>query len=189
MQAWLRLSRGIDALNRFFGRIAIWFIFAATVLSAANAVVRKLLNVGSNAWLEAQWYLYAAAFLFAAALTLRNNEHVRIDILISRFSLRTQAWMDLFGLFFMLLPVCVGVLYFSIPFFWQGYVSGEMSSNSGGLIRWPVYLMIPVGFTLLLLQGISEAIKRVAFLRGALPSPFVKESDETPSADGAEGAR
>lgn len=115
MQAWLRLSRGIDALNRFFGRIAIWFIFAATVLSAANAVVRKLLNVGSNAWLEAQWYLYAAAFLFAAALTLRNNEHVRIDILISRFSLRTQAWMDLFGLFFMLLPVCVGVLYFSIP--------------------------------------------------------------------------
>jgi len=133
MQAWLRLSRGIDALNRFFGRIAIWFIFAATVLSAGNAIVRKLLNVGSNAWLEAQWYLYAAAFMLAAALTLRNNEHVRIDILISRFSLRTQAWMDLFGLFFMLLPVCVGVLYFSIPFFWQGFVSGEMSSNSGGL--------------------------------------------------------
>jgi TRAP-type mannitol/chloroaromatic compound transport system permease small subunit len=97
--------------------------------------------------------------------------------------------MDLFGLFFMLLPVCVGVLYFSIPFFWQGFVSGEMSSNSGGLIRWPVYLTIPVGFTLLLLQGISEAIKRVAFLRGALPSPFVKESDETPPAGGAEGAR
>ena len=189
MRTWLGLSRGIDAFNRFFGRLAMWLILAATVLSALNAVVRKLFSVGSNALLEAQWYLYAAAFLIAAALTLRNNEHVRIDILISRFSPRTQAWMDLFGIVFMMLPVCLGVLYFSLPFFWQAYVSGEMSSNSGGLIRWPVYLMIPVGFTLLLLQGVSEAIKRIAFLEGALPSPFVKESDEIRSPDGAEGAR
>ncbi|MDD2408529.1 MAG: TRAP transporter small permease subunit [Tepidiphilus sp.] len=189
MQFWLKVSRGIDAFTRFFGRLAMWLILAATFLSAINALVRKMFNVGSNALLEAQWYLYAAAFLIAAALTLRNNEHVRIDILISRFSPRTQAWMDLFGIVFMMLPVCLGVLYFSLPFFWQAYVSGEMSSNSGGLIRWPVYLMIPVGFTLLLLQGVSEAIKRIAFLEGALPSPFVKESDEIRSPDGAEGAR
>lgn len=174
MQALLKLAKAIDWINEHVGRWSIWLILASTVISAVNAIVRKLFNVGSNAFLEVQWYLFAASFLIAAGYTLLHNEHVRIDVIAGRFSRRTQAAMEAFGFAFMLLPVCAAVLYFSWPFVVNGYVTKEMSGNSGGLIRWPVYAMIPLGFSLLLLQGVSELIKRIAFLQGRIDDPGLK---------------
>ncbi len=174
MGGLLKFSRGIDWMNGQLGKLLIWLILASTVISGVNAIVRKAFNTSSNAYLEVQWYLFAAAFLLAAGYTLLNGEHVKIDVISSRFSKRTQIWIDIFGLIFFLAPFCAAILYYGVPFFLQGYRSGEMSSNAGGLIRWPVYLMIPLGFSLLLLQGISELIKRFAFLQGRIPDPTVK---------------
>lgn len=174
MQALLKLSRAIDWLSSLVGRWVIWLILASTVISAVNAIVRKVFNTSSNAYLEVQWYLFAAAFLLAAGYTLLNGEHVKIDVLYGRLSTRTRMWIDVLGFAFFLTPMCVVVLVFGVPFFLQGFQSGEMSSNAGGLIRWPVYLMMPLGFALLLLQGWSELIKRVAFLRGLIPDPTLK---------------
>ena len=175
MQAWLRLSRGIDALNRFFGRIAIWFIFAATVLSAGNAIVRKLLNVGSNAWLEAQWYLFGAAFLGAAAYTLKENEHIRIDIIYGMWSRRTQHWIDLIGHVFFLMPFVALMAWMMVPYTLAAIRSGQISTNAGGLLIWPARAIMAGGFILLVLQGISEIIKKIAVMRGLIddPHPFV----------------
>jgi TRAP-type mannitol/chloroaromatic compound transport system permease small subunit len=185
----LRLSGAIDRLNSFVGRWVIWLILGSTVISGVNALVRKIFNTSSNAYLEVQWYLFAAAFLLAAGYTLLNGEHVKIDVVSSRLSKRTQIWIDVLGFIFFLTPVCVAVLWFGIPFFLQGLKSGEMSSNAGGLIRWPVYLMMPLGFALLLLQGWSELIKRIAFLQGRIPDPTLKKVEKTPEEELAEELR
>ena len=164
----LRLSRLIDALNRWVGSWIIWLILASTVISAVNAVIRKAFNMSSNAFLEVQWYLFAASFMLAAGYTLLHNEHVRIDVIVGRFSKRTQVWIDLFGFLLFLLPVCLLILYDAIPFARVSIASQEMSSNAGGLIVWPAKLLVPVGFFLLILQGISEIIKRIAYLAGKI---------------------
>ena len=179
MQALLKFSRAVDALNAFVGRYVIWLILASTVISALNAIIRKIFNFSSNAYLEVQWYLFAAAFLLASAYTLLHGEHVRIDVLAHRLSKRGQIWLDVIGFTFFLTPVCLAMLWFGTPFFLQGLHSGEMSNNAGGLVRWPVYLMIPIGFSLLLLQGWSELIKRVAFLKGLIDDPTAKKVART----------
>ena len=189
MQALLSFSRGVDWLNERVGRAVIWLILASTVISGLNAVVRKAFNYSSNAFLEVQWYLFAAAFLLAAGYTLLHREHVRVDVVSSKFSKRTQIWLDVVGFAFFLTPVCLAVLWFSIPFFLQGFRSNEMSSNAGGLIRWPVYLMMPLGFFLLMLQGWSELVKRIAFLKGLIPDPTVKPDEKTAEQELAESIR
>lgn len=186
MRALLKFSKAIDWLNSQVGKYALWLILAATVVSAVNAVVRKAFNFSSNAFLEAQWYLFAATFLLCAAYTLLNGEHVKIDVLYSHWSKRTQIWIDVFGFVVFLLPLCSAVLWFSTPFFLQGFQSGEMSSNVGGLIRWPVYAMMPLGFGLLFLQGLSELIKRLAFLQGLIEDPTHKKVEKTAEEELAE---
>jgi len=186
MGALLKFSRAIDWLNAQVGKYAIWLIMGATVISALNAVIRYTFNTSSNAMLEIQWYLFAWSFLVAAAFTLLNREHVRIDVINSRLSKKTQMWIDILGFAFFLTPVCLLVLDFCIPMLVQKYQSGEMSGNPGGLIRWPVWLAIPVGFTLLMLQGWSELIKRVAFLRGEGPDPTIKAGEKSAEEELAE---
>ena len=189
MQALLRLSRAIDWLNSQVGKYVLWLILASTVISGINAVVRKVFNYSSNAFLEVQWYLFAAAFLLAAGYTLLQGEHVKVDVVSSRLSKRAQIWIDILGFALFLTPVCLAVLWYGVPFFVQGYQSGEMSSNAGGLIRWPVYAMIPLGFTLLLLQGWSELIKRLAFLQCLIDDPTAKKTEKTAEEELAESIR
>lgn len=189
MQALLRLSRAIDWLNSQVGKYVLWLILASTVISGINAVVRKVFNYSSNAFLEVQWYLFAAAFLLAAGYTLLQGEHVKVDVVSSRLSKRAQIWIDILGFGLFLTPMCLAVLWYGVPFFVQGYQSGEMSSNAGGLIRWPVYAMIPLGFTLLLLQGWSELIKRLAFLHGLIDDPTAKKVEKTAEEELAESIR
>ncbi|MES2940641.1 MAG: TRAP transporter small permease subunit [Pseudomonadota bacterium] len=189
MRALLQLSKAVDGLNAFVGRWVIWLILGSTIISAINALVRKFLNTSSNAYLEVQWYLFAAAFLLASGYTLLNGEHVKIDVVYSRLSKRAQIWIDVLGFTLFLLPMCIVILYFGVPFFLQGFRSGEMSQNAGGLIRWPVYLMMPLGFALLLLQAVSELIKRVAFLRGLIEDPTAKKIEKTPEEELAEELR
>jgi TRAP-type mannitol/chloroaromatic compound transport system permease small subunit len=189
MQGLLKLSRAIDWLNAQVGKYAIWLILAATVISAVNAVVRKVFNMSSNAFLEVQWYLFAWSFLIAAGFTLLHREHVRIDVVNSRLSKRKQVWIDIIGFALFLTPLCLTVLYLSTPVVLQMYQSGEMSGNSGGLIRWPVWAALPVGFALLLLQGWSELIKRIAFLRGEGPDPMGRLTDKTAEAELIEALR
>lgn len=179
MQALLSLSRAIDRLNAFVGKYSIWLIFAATFISAANAIVRKAFDTSSNAFLEVQWYLFAWSFLIAAGYTLLHREHVRIDVLNSRLSKKAQVWIDIIGFAFFLTPLCITILVLSTPELIQKYQSGEMSGNPGGLIRWPVWAAIPVGITLLMLQGWSELIKRIAFLAGKGPDPMGKLVDKS----------
>ncbi len=174
MHALMRFSRAVDWLNAQVGRFVIWLIFAATAISAINAVVRKTFDMSSNAYLEAQWYLFAWSFLVAAGFTLLHREHVRIDVLNSRLPKTLRVWIDILGYLLFLTPVCLMVLYFSVPQVIDKFASGEMSGNPGGLIRWPVWLALPIGFTLLLLQGWSELIKCFAFLRGLGPDPTEK---------------
>ena len=189
MQGLLTFSGAVDRFNTWLNRYVIWLILAATIISGINAVVRKAFNTSSNAFLEVQWYLFAASFLLASCYTLLQNEHVKIDVIYSRFSRRTQTQIDIFGFAFFMLPVCTAVLWFGIPFFWKGLMTGEMSSNAGGLIRWPVYLMIPLGFGLLWLQGVSELIKRIAFLQGLIPDPTLKAGEKSAEEQLAEEIR
>jgi TRAP-type mannitol/chloroaromatic compound transport system permease small subunit len=186
MRALLKLSNAIDWLNALVGRYVIWLILASTVISGVNAVVRKAFNMSSNAYLEVQWYLFAASFLLAAGYTLLNGEHVRIDVIAGRLSKRAQIWIDIFGFIVFLTPLCIAILWFSIPFFLKGFHSGEMSSNAGGLIRWPVFLMMPLGFGLLLLQCWSELIKRFAYLAGLIEDPTLKKVAKTAEEELAE---
>ncbi|MFV0681014.1 TRAP transporter small permease subunit [Ottowia sp.] len=179
MKLLLQLCHLIDGLNARVGRFAIWLILASTLISAGNAIVRKTLDISSNAWLEVQWYLFAWAFLLAAGYTLLNQEHVKIDVVYSRWSHRTRLWIDIFGFLCFLTPLCIVVLYLGIPQFWLKFQSGEMSNNAGGLIRWPAWLSLPIGFVLLMLQGWSEAIKRLAFLYGAGPDPTDKSGEKS----------
>ena len=189
MRVLLKFSNAVDWLNRQIGKYAIWLILASTVISGVNALVRKIFNFSSNAFLEVQWYLFAAAFLLAAGYTLLNNEHVKIDVIYSKFSRPKQIWIDIIGFTFFLTPVCLAVLWYSMPFFLKGYHSGEMSNNAGGLIRWPVYALMPIGFTLLMLQGWSELIKRFAFLQGLIEDPTVKKVEKTAEEELAESIR
>jgi TRAP-type mannitol/chloroaromatic compound transport system permease small subunit len=174
MQALLRISRLIDGLNERIGRVMYWLVLVAVMVSAGNAISRKVLNLSSNAYLELQWYLFSALFLFCAGYTLLRNEHVRIDVVAGRFSARTQAWIDIFGTVFFLLPMAVLFIYLSWPIFIRTYVQGEISTNAGGLLIWPARFMVPVGFALLTLQGLSELIKRIAFLTGHGPDPMLR---------------
>ncbi|WP_312409703.1 TRAP transporter small permease subunit [Comamonas sp.] len=189
MQALLALSRAIDRLNAFIGKYSIWLIFAATFISAANAIVRKAFDASSNAFLEVQWYLFAWSFLLAAGYTLLHREHVRIDVINSRLSKTKQVWIDIIGFALFLTPLCLTILWLSMPVVIQMYQSGEMSGNPGGLIRWPVWAAIPVGITLLMLQGLSELVKRIAFLTGDGPDPMGKLSDKSAEEELAEALR
>lgn len=186
MNGLLKFSKGVDWLNTQVGKYVIWLILASTVISGVNAVVRKAFDMSSNAYLEVQWYLFAAAFLLAAGYTLLNGEHVKIDVISGKLSKRAQIWIDVFGFVVFLTPMCLAILWYGIPFFMKGLYSGEMSSNAGGLIRWPVYLMMPLGFGLLLLQGLSELIKRVAFLKGLIEDPTAKKAEKTAEEELAE---
>lgn len=189
MRVLLKFSNAVDWLISQIGKYAIWLILASTVISGVNALVRKIFNTSSNAFLEVQWYLFAAAFLLAAGYTLLHNEHVKIDVISSKLSKTKQIWIDIIGFTFFLTPVCLAVLWYSMPFFLKGYHSGEMSNNAGGLIRWPVYALIPLGFTLLMLQGWSELIKRLAFLQGLIEDPTVKREEKSAEEELAESIR
>jgi TRAP-type mannitol/chloroaromatic compound transport system permease small subunit len=177
MNILLSVSRAIDALNERVGRIVLWLVLAMVLVSTANALFRYAFNISSNAWLELQWYMFAAVFLLCAGYTLRHDEHIRIDVISSHLSRRTQIWIDIFGTIFFLLPMTTFILWLAWPVFVNAWVSGEMSSNAGGLIRWPARLLVPAGFLLLTLQGISELIKRIAFLMGLIPDPGEKHKD------------
>jgi TRAP-type mannitol/chloroaromatic compound transport system permease small subunit len=176
MNGLLRFSKFIDRLNEVIGKSAAWLGLIAVLVCTANATARYALNIGSNAWLELQWYLNAAVFLLVAGYTFNRNEHVRIDVIAGRLSARVQAWIEIVGSVLFLLPAVAIIAWYSWPSLVNSWEINEYSSDPGGLIRWPVRLLIPVAFTLLGLQGISEIIKRVAFLKGLLPaSTFEKK--------------
>lgn len=175
MQTLLRISRAIDALNAKIGQALIWLVLVMALVSAGNATSRYFFNLSSNAWLELQWYLFSAVFLLCAGYTLLNDEHIRIDVVSSHLSRRTQLWIDIFGTVFFLLPVSIFIMWLSWPVFVNAWTSQEISGNAGGLIRWPVRLLVPLGFFLLSLQGLSELIKRIAYLRGLIPDPGDKQ--------------
>jgi TRAP-type mannitol/chloroaromatic compound transport system permease small subunit len=181
MQGLLALSRLIDAVTTAIGKSVIWLIFLAIIISAVNAILRKLFNMSSNAWLEAQWYLFGAAFLLGAAYTLKENEHIRIDIFYGTRSRRTQHWIDLFGHVVFLMPFVVMSAWMLWPYWLDALRSGQVSSNAGGLIIWPARLILFLGFALLSLQGVSEIIKKIAVMRGVIddPTPFVTVQEST----------
>ena len=164
MRQLLAIAKAIDWLNDRFGWLAEWAVFLSCFISAGNAVVRYLLDSSSNGLLEIQWYMFAVCVMFGASQVLRVNEHVRVDIFYARLSGHGKVYIDLFGLVFFLLPVMIAMVWFSLPLFLRMYTSGEMSNNAGGLVRWPAMLTLPLGFSLVLLQGVSEIIKRVAWL-------------------------
>jgi TRAP-type mannitol/chloroaromatic compound transport system permease small subunit len=165
MDALLAFARFIDSLNDKFGAIAKWAVLASCFISATNAIVRYTFAFSSNSFLEIQWYLFAACVMLGASQVLRVNEHVRVDVFYGQLSGKGQVYIDLFGLVFFLLPVMAAMFYFSLPLFMKMYGSNEMSSNAGGLVRWPAMLMLPLGFALVFLQGLAEIIKRVAWLQ------------------------
>lgn len=178
MNLLLRLSAAIDLMNERIGRFATWLTLIAVLICTVNAVVRYTFNMSSNAWLEMQWYLNAAMFMLVAAYALRRNAHVRIDVLAGNFPPHVQAWIDIFGAALFLIPVSAIIAWYSWPALANSYRIGEMSSDPGGLIRWPVRLIIPIAFVLLILQGLSEITKRVAFLRGLIPDPVEHRHEE-----------
>ena len=174
MNALLALSRAIDAVTERVGRIVYWLVLVVVLISAANASVRKLFNYSSNAYLEIQWYLFSVIFLFGAGYTLLRNEHVRIDIIQGRLSARAQNWIDVVGIVLFLWPMSIIIMWLSWPLFVDSFARNEVSTNAGGLIVWPARLMVPIGFALLLMQSVSELIKRIAFLRGRITNPLEK---------------
>ncbi|MDD2846619.1 MAG: TRAP transporter small permease subunit [Rhodoferax sp.] len=181
MTPFLALSRLIDQITTWVGKLTMWLILITTLISAGNAIVRKIFNVSSNGLLEIQWYLFAAVFLMGAGYGFLKNSHVRIDFIATKLSARTRNWIDVVGIIAVLLPFCVLSIVLSWPLFTNALVTGEMSQNAGGLIRWPAYALIPLGFSLLALQGVSELIKRIAYLTGQGPdvlSHEVNKSDE-----------
>ena len=189
MKPLLALARLIDTVNRWVGAIIIWFVLAAVLISAGNAVLRKAFNVGSNAYLELQWYLFAAVFLLGAGYTFLRNAHVRIDFVSTRLSPRARNWVDILGIVVFLMPLCLILITLSWPLIVNAWVSGEMSQNAGGLVRWPVYFLLPAGMALLLAQSLSELIKRVAFLRGTGQDSIPEEHDPVAAALIAQPAR
>ena len=181
MNALLKLSRLIDALTERIGKAVLWLVLVVVLVSAANAIMRYTIHYSSNAFLEIQWYLFGVIFLFSSGYTLLRNEHVRIDLISSKFSKRGQVWIDIFGILFFLMPMALVIMLLSWPVFMHAFESQEMSNSAGGLIVWPARLMIPVGFFLLILQAISELIKRVGFLMGLCANPM--ERLNVPSAE------
>ena len=179
MNALLGFSRGVDRLNEAVGKATIWLILIVVVISAGNAVFRYAFDWSSNGLLEIQWYLFSAVFLFCAGYVLNKNEHIRIDVIAGRLSPRAQNWIDVFGIVVFLLPMVIMTMLLSWPVFMNAWVSHETSPNPGGLIRWPVRLLMPVGFFLLLLQGLSELVKRIAFLTGKGPNPLEKKGEKS----------
>jgi len=175
MAPLLAFARAVDRINELIGKAVSWLILLAILVSAGNAIIRKTFNMSSNAWLELQWYLFGAAFLLAAAYTLRQNEHIRIDVVYGLFSRRKQHWIDLFGHVFFLMPFVVLMIYYFVPYVMLSFNSGENSTNAGGLILWPAKSMLLIGFILLGFQGVSEIIKKIAIMRGDMddPTPFV----------------
>ena len=181
MNALLKLSRLIDALTERIGKAVLWLVLIVVLVSAANAIMRYTIHYSSNAFLEIQWYLFGVIFLFSSGYTLLRNEHVRIDLISSKFSKRGQVWIDIFGILFFLMPMAIVIMLLSWPVFMNAFESQEMSNSAGGLIVWPARLMIPVGFFLLILQAISELIKRAGFLMGLCANPM--ERINVPSAE------
>lgn len=171
MSVAIGISRAIDWLTSLIGRWVSWLVLAAIIVSAANASIRKAFDVSSNAWLELQWYLFGAVFMLAAAYTLQQNEHIRIDIIFGNLAKRTQDWIDLFGHVFFLLPFCLLMDWLLFPYFLHAFQSGEGSSNAGGLVVWPAKGLLLAGFLLLTLQAFSEIIKRVAIMAGEMEDP------------------
>ncbi|WP_432286939.1 TRAP transporter small permease subunit [Aminobacter sp. BA135] len=180
MAGLLALSRAIDRINEAIGKTVAWAILLAILVSAGNAVVRKTFNMSSNAWLELQWYLFGAAFMLAAAYTLKQNEHIRIDIVYGLFSRRVQHWIDLLGHVLFLMPFVLLMIFYFIPYVSLSFRSGEMSSSAGGLILWPAKALLLIGFVQLGLQGVSEIIKKVAIMRGDMedPNPFISAHEQ-----------
>jgi TRAP-type mannitol/chloroaromatic compound transport system permease small subunit len=174
MKLLLRLSRAVDWLNNQIGHLVYWLVLAAVLISSANAMSRYVLNKTSNGWLEMQWYLFAAIFLLCSGYTFLHNEHIRIDVIAQRFSRRTLIWIDIFGTIFFMLPMTVYIMVLGWSMFSESYAVHEVSADPGGLVRWPVKLLVPVGFFLLTLQGLSELVKRIAFLMGLIPDPLEK---------------
>ena len=187
MQVLLRLSRGMDALSERIGSILIWALFSTVIVSAANAVIRKVFSIGSNAWLELQWVLFGAIFLLCSPWTLLSNEHIRIDIVNNMLPKRWRDGIDIFGHLFFLLPLTIVMIITSVPFFLRSFELNEQSMNAGGLPQWPAKSLILIGFVLLFFQGISELIKRIAVMRGLIPDPY--SSGGTHSAAEAEAER
>ncbi|NHZ63113.1 TRAP transporter small permease subunit [Massilia genomosp. 1] len=180
MSLFVVLSRAIDTLNEKIASVVSWALLAAVIICAGNALIRYIFHTSSNAWLEIQWYLYGAMFMLASAYTLKRDEHVRIDVIVGRFSKRTQVWIDIVGFLLFLLPVSLLILWYSIPFARISIESGEMSSNAGGLIVWPAKLLIPVAFALIILQGLSEIMKRIAYLAGRIDASSFSKQATTP---------
>ena len=176
MTPLLTLSRWIDKLSTGIGKLTMWLILVTTLISAGNAIVRKAFDISSNSLLEIQWYLFAAVFMLGAGYGFLKNSHVRIDFISSKLTDRTRNWIDLLGIVFVLFPFCILLINLSWPSFVGAYQSGEGSQNAGGLIRWPAYLLVPVGFALLMVQGVSELIKRIAYLRGLIEDPIGGEA-------------
>jgi TRAP-type mannitol/chloroaromatic compound transport system permease small subunit len=171
MQALLAVSRGIDRVTEFIGKSVIWMILLAVLVSSGNAIVRKMFNWSSNSLLELQWYLFGAAFMGAAAYTLQQNEHIRIDVFYGTRSRRTQHWIDLFGHIFFTLPFVLLMTWFLVPYTLQAFNSGQISTNAGGLIIWPARAVLAIGFALLVAQAISEIIKKIAVMQDLIPDP------------------
>lgn len=177
MNVLLKISGLIDGLSTVIGKTIIWLILASVLLSTGNALARKIFSVGSNAFTEMQWYLYGAVFLLGAGYAFLKNAHVRIDFVSSHLAPKTRSVIDILGIIFILTPLCLFIVGLSWSLFMNAFISKEMSSNPGGLIRWPVYLLLPIGMALLLLQSLSELIKRVAFLKGMIPDPIAHKTD------------
>jgi TRAP-type mannitol/chloroaromatic compound transport system permease small subunit len=186
MQGLLALARGIDWLNSKIGRAVYWLVLVVALISASNAVMRYSLDISSNAWLELQWYLFSAIFLFCAPYTLLKNDMVRIDVVSGRLSQRTRMVIEIIGTLFFLLPMAIGLMVMSWPVFMQALERHEVSSNAGGLLIWPARLMVPIGFFLLALQGVSQLIKVIAFLRGEGPDPTYRGQVKTAEQELAE---
>ena len=189
MGALLKLSKAIDAMTEWVGRWVSWLVLIAVLISSVNAIVRKAFNTSSNAFLEIQWYLFAAVFLLAAGYTMLRQEHVRIDVLLGRFSKRTQIKVEAACILIFLFPFCWKVIHLVWPLVVTAYTSGEMSSNAGGLIRWPVYALVPIGFALLMVQGLSEFIKRLAYLQGLIDDPTQRKQNKSAEEELAEFVR
>ncbi|HLW13424.1 MAG TPA: TRAP transporter small permease subunit [Casimicrobiaceae bacterium] len=186
MNALLALSRAIDAFTERVGRLVYWLVLIVVLISAANATVRKMFNYSSNAYLEIQWYLFSVIFLFGAGYTLLRNEHVRIDIIQGKLSPRAQSWIDVVGIVLFLMPMSLIIMWLSWPLFMDSLARHEVSTNAGGLIIWPARLMVPIGFALLIIQGVSELIKRIAFLAGRIPDPLEKHHGKSAEEELAE---
>lgn len=186
MSFLLSLSRRIDQFSEWIGRWVAWLVLAAVLISTGNAISRKAFDMSSNAFLEIQWYLFAAVFLLASGYTMMRQEHVKIDVISGRFSKRTQIWLDVVGICLFLFPFIILVIKLAMPLVINAYVTQEVSSNAGGLIRWPVFALLPIGLALLGMQGVSELIKRIAFLKDLIPDPTKKQGAKTSEEELAE---